>query len=63
MVKNTKKLKLRAFSNVTIDTKNDKNAATKNATKALANEFYKKLENTKSSQERMMPLTEYISDM
>lgn len=63
MVKNTKKLKLRAFSNVTIDTKNDKNAATKNATKALANEFYKKLENTKSSQERMMPLTESISDM
>lgn len=62
MVKNTKKLKLRAFSNVVSGTNNDENKAIKSAPKTLAFEFYEKLERTTSSQERMMPLTESISD-
>lgn len=62
MAKHTKKLKLRAFSNVLSGTNNDENAAIKSALKALAVELNEKLENTKSSQERMLPLNESTSD-
>lgn len=62
MGQHTKKLKLRAFSNVASDTNNDKNEAIKSAPKALAAELNEKLEHTTSSQERMMPLSESTSD-
>ncbi|QHJ78477.1 MAG: hypothetical protein [Bacteriophage sp.] len=62
MGQKTKKLKLRAFSNVVSGTNNDENKAIKSAPKTLAAEFNEKLEHTTSSQERMIPLNESKSD-
>lgn len=62
MGQKTKKLKLRAFSNVVSGTNNDEDKAINSAPKTLAAEFNEKLEHTTSSQERMLPLNESKSD-
>lgn len=62
MGQKSKKLKLRAFSNVASDTNSDENKAINSAPKTIAAEFNEKLEHTTSSQERMLPLNESKSD-